>query len=51
MKFFLQKTDENILLGAVGVDIPVKLLQEFSPKYRVCLIKFLLIINILVFLI
>ena len=27
--------DETILLGAVGVDIPVKLLQEFSPKYRV----------------
>jgi len=26
----------TILLGAVGVDIPVKLLQEFSPKYRVC---------------
>ncbi|CAF1990161.1 unnamed protein product [Rotaria magnacalcarata] len=26
--------DETILLGAVGVDIPVKLLQEFSPKYR-----------------
>ena len=25
----------TILLGAVGVDIPVKLLQEFSPKYRV----------------
>jgi hypothetical protein len=22
-------------LGAVGVDIAVKLLQEFSPKYRV----------------
>ncbi|UJR35966.1 hypothetical protein I4U23_028707 [Adineta vaga] len=26
--------DATILLGAVGVDIPVKLLQEFSPKYR-----------------
>ncbi|CAF3971477.1 unnamed protein product [Adineta steineri] len=26
--------DDTILLGAVGVDIPVKLIQEFSPKYR-----------------
>ncbi|CAF3855579.1 unnamed protein product [Rotaria sp. Silwood2] len=28
------RKDMTILLGAVGVDIPVKLLQEFSPKYR-----------------
>lgn len=33
--FGFQHSNENILLGAVGVDIPVKLLQEFSPKYRV----------------
>ncbi|CAF4650841.1 unnamed protein product, partial [Rotaria socialis] len=39
------KQDENILLGAVGVDIPVKLLQEFSPKYRLGVHAYSFMIN------
>ncbi|CAF1231815.1 unnamed protein product [Rotaria sp. Silwood1] len=37
--------DETILLGAVGVDIPVKLLQEFSPKYRLGVHAYAFMIN------
>ncbi|CAF1134734.1 unnamed protein product [Adineta steineri] len=39
------KTDTTILLGAVGVDIPVKLLQEFSPKYRLGVHAYSFMIN------
>ncbi|CAF0831187.1 unnamed protein product [Adineta ricciae] len=37
--------DATILLGAVGVDIPVKLLQEFSPKYRLGVHAYAFMIN------
>ncbi|UJR10091.1 hypothetical protein I4U23_014313 [Adineta vaga] len=40
-----QKKDETILLGAVGVDIPVKLIQEFSPKYRLGVHAYSFMIN------
>ncbi|CAF0788878.1 unnamed protein product [Adineta ricciae] len=39
------KKDETILLGAVGVDIPVKLIQEFSPKYRLGVHAYSFMIN------
>ncbi|CAF4519942.1 unnamed protein product [Rotaria sp. Silwood1] len=39
------KKDMTILLGAVGVDIPVKLLQEFSPKYRLGVHAYSFMIN------
>ncbi|CAF1308139.1 unnamed protein product, partial [Didymodactylos carnosus] len=37
--------EDGILLGAVGADIPVKLLQEFSPKYRLGVHAYSFMIN------